>query len=486
MKIAQVANGFPPIDRGGVESYTYNFSQALIGAGHQVAVFCRDSGDTQPLYTSRDDMVDGIPVRFVVNWFAPYGAFARRYFDRYIERLFVDWLAEYKPDIIHFQHTYPLSASLLERVQAMKIPFVVTLHDFWYMCPQLNLLRPDFSLCPGSHHSVNCYECVFGHAYAPPGENVPNFTAGLPEKAPANAEPHPIGLSDSLYYPLQRLLPGWVRKLLLKTHDFLRLTVVVPLRSLWATMGNVDRTPLETRATYMQNLLQQCRYIIAPSRKVKEFYVDFGVPEDTIYVIPHGMNVAVWNNFKPVSRPLGETVRFGYIGSLLPHKGVDFLIKVFLTADLTDVELSIHGFEIPDTSFTRRLHNMARDSLVIHFAGPYSQPELPNILNEIDVLLIPSRVHESFSIVTREAMLAGLPVIASNVGGIPDAIQNEVNGILLPPGDMDAWQNALRRIATDPELIAELHKAQLQMAIHIKSINDHATEIGQIYNDIIS
>jgi glycosyltransferase involved in cell wall biosynthesis len=229
----------------------------------------------------------------------------------------------------------------------------------------------------------------------------------------------------------------------------------------------------------MQEMLALCEYIIVPSKVVKMQYVDFGAPDERIHVIPHGMDMSVWADFRPAQRPQGQSLRFGYIGSLLRHKGVDFIVRAFQQLGAFNADLWMHGFELPNTRFTQTLHELTGGDPRIHFAGPYTPSELPGILNQIDVLLIPSRCHESFSIVTREAILAGLPVIASRMGGIPDAIDDGVNGFLLPPDDMEAWLTAMRRVVEDRELVTALHRAQLTRKV--KSMGEHAAELVQLY-----
>jgi glycosyltransferase involved in cell wall biosynthesis len=479
MRVLQVANGFPPVDRGGVESYTLALSKALRALGHEVMVFCRESGDGRPVYSVRDEEVEGLTVRYVVNRFDTVTPLAPRYYDKRVEALFVRWVEEQRPDVIHFQHTTALSASLLAAAAEMGIPFTMTLWDYWYMCPQVNLLRPDYSLCPGSHHQVNCFECVFGGRFPPPGRNTPDFDATEPEPPPEPVERHPLGLSDGIYYPLQRTLPWPVRRALLNGYDFVRLKALPRVRSLYWMVTEPDLSSLRVRAEYMQNTLTLCRHIMAPLHFVKAQYVDFGIPEAQIYVMPPGMERKIWEGFQAVSRPRGNVLRLGYIGSLLRHKGVDFMVRAFRTLDAPDVELWIHGFELPNSPFTRTLHDLADGDPRIHFAGPYAMADLPAILNRLDVLLIPSLWHETFSFVTREAVLAGLPVIASRMGGIPEAIEDGVNGILLPPGDMEAWVAALGRVAIDRELITMLHHAQL--AREVKSMDAHAIELAQFY-----
>ncbi|MDY6878312.1 MAG: glycosyltransferase family 4 protein [Chloroflexota bacterium] len=479
MKILQISNGLPPVDRGGVEVYTLALSKSLRSKGHDVAVFCREPGGNRPIYSVRDEITEGIPARFVVNRFDGTTPLASRYFDRQIEALFARWLEAQQPDVIHFQHTHGLSASLLARAAEMGLPFVMTLHDYWYMCPQVNLLRPDNNLCIGSHHDVNCYECLFDRPYPPFGPNAPDFDAplSLPSVEPVNLRP--LSLSDATYYPLQRILPWPARRLLLSIYDVMRLRVLPQAQSLLAAVRPTNMEPLRVRARYMQALLALCKYIIAPSNVVKTQYVDFGIPAKRIRVVPHGIDMSVWEDFQPSHRPRGQVLRFGYIGSLLRHKGVDFIIRAFQRLDVPNTELWIHGFELPGMPFTEMLHELADGDPRVHFAGPYTPPELPSILNQIDVLLIPSRWHETFSIVTREAVLARLPVIASRMGGIPDAIDDGVNGILLPPDDMEAWVAAMQRAVGDRELVAALHRAQLIRKV--KSMDEHAVELIQLY-----
>ncbi len=482
MNILQVTNGFPPVDRGGVETYTLALSRSLRSAGHDVVVFCREPGDGRPIYSVRDEIVEDIPVRFVANRFDGATPLASRYFDRRIEALFVRWVEEQRPDVIHFQHTHGLSASLLARAAEMGVPFVMTLHDYWYMCPQVNLLRPDNALCAGIHHGVNCYECIYGRSYPPLGPGRPDFDAPLSLPPVEPAKRHPLGLNDETYYPLQKILPWPVRRLLLGLYDVARLRVLPPARSLWAAVRPVDMEPLRVRARYMRDVLTRCEYIVVPSAVVKTQYVDFGVPAERLYVIPHGMDTSLWEGFRPAQRPRGPGLRFGYIGSLLRNKGVDFIVQAFRRLDAPGTELWLHGFELPGAPFAKWLHELANGDSRIHFAGPYTPPELPAILNRMDVLLIPSRWHETFSIVTREALLAGLPVIASRMGGIPDAIEDGVNGVLLPPDDMEAWLAAMRRAVEERDWVAALHRAQLTH--QVKSMDAHAAELAQLYTQV--
>jgi glycosyltransferase involved in cell wall biosynthesis len=258
-----------------------------------------------------------------------------------------------------------------------------------------------------------------------------------------------------------------------------RLKLGRGLRTLLATVFPPDLTPLRIRAEYMRETLSLCQHIVAPLPFVKGQYGEFGIPAEQIHVITPGMDLDLWAGFQPAPRPHGETLRFGYIGSLLRHKGVDLLLRAFRKLHAPNAGLWLHGFEMPGSPFARSLHSLAGDDPRIHFVGPYAKPDLPGILNQLDVLLIPSIWHETFSFVTREAVLAGLPVIASRMGGIPAAIDDGVNGLLLPRDDVEAWVAAMRRVVQDRELIAAFHRAQLSRTI--KPMDEHAAELVQLY-----
>jgi hypothetical protein len=81
MRIAQIVNGFPPIDNGEVERFTIALSKALQARGHEVTVDGREPGLGHLVYSKRDKVVNGTFVRFVVNHFTPVTPFSLRYYD---------------------------------------------------------------------------------------------------------------------------------------------------------------------------------------------------------------------------------------------------------------------------------------------------------------------------------------------------------------------------------------------------------------------
>lgn len=475
MRILQVANGFPPVDRGGVETYTMNLSCALAARGHDVRVFCRRGDDSKREFSWRDDQVYGLQVRRVVNNFRSVASFEGYYKFPRIERIFVETLHKWRPDVIHFQHAHGLSMTLLERATREGLPWTLTIWDYWFNCPTVNALLPDLRSCPGSHRNPECLSCLTGGA-------TPGTVSGVAIK-----HRHPLGISESTFQFLRKLLPPPARVGLLWLYDH-----TLNRRSLagrkWRppTVGQdaLDISPIRERNRYALRVLESGFCLIAPSPHVKEFFVDFGVAADHVRVIEPGLDLSLWQGLTPMPRPLGARLQLGYIGSLLPYKGADLVIRAVRQQDHADVDLWLHGFETQGTPYSRLIHELAGDDPRIHFTGAYQARQLPSLLGRLDVMLLPTVANETFSFVTREAMLAGVPVVASAKGGIVNAIRDGLNGQLLPPGDMAVWAEALQQLIAEPERIARMSAAQ--RSEKVKSIEENAAEMEALYERMLA
>jgi glycogen(starch) synthase len=99
----------------------------------------------------------------------------------------------------------------------------------------------------------------------------------------------------------------------------------------------------------------------------------------------------------------------------------------------------------------------------VRFTGFAPHARIPAVLQHIDLLVLATRYEELPSVLI-EAMAAGLPVIASRVGGIPALIDHDVNGLLVPPGDAAALAAAITRVLTEPDTAARLAAAARQTA----------------------
>lgn len=171
--------------------------------------------------------------------------------------------------------------------------------------------------------------------------------------------------------------------------------------------------------------------------------------------------------------PEGRVVLL-YVGRIGEEKGLHVLIEALamLAGDggpqplLLVAGSGTLGFELYQPawgglrSYEHRVRERAGD-LPVRFLGSVAQAELPALYRAADIFVCPSTYEEPFGMVNVEAAAAGLPVIASAVGGIPEAVVHEQTGLLVPPGDERALAGALRRLIADESLRRQLgHSAQ--------------------------
>jgi glycosyltransferase involved in cell wall biosynthesis len=109
--------------------------------------------------------------------------------------------------------------------------------------------------------------------------------------------------------------------------------------------------------------------------------------------------------------------------------------------------------------------------------GPVAHADVPKALGALDVLVVPSIWAENSPLVIHEAFLAGVPVIASDIGGIPELVTHEVNGLLFPVGDVDALARALQRVAGDRGLLQKLRDG----IPPVRSIETDVQELRAMY-----
>jgi glycosyltransferase involved in cell wall biosynthesis len=142
-------------------------------------------------------------------------------------------------------------------------------------------------------------------------------------------------------------------------------------------------------------------------------------------------------------------LRFGYMGTLSPQKGVGWLIEQFQRLPF-DATLQIAGRGQPDDEAAFKA---LATSPNVRFVG-YQKPEA--FYSQIDVAVVPSLWNEPFGMVAVEACAHSVPVIASRMGGLPEIIQDPLNGLLCNPGDPDSLGHAMLKLHQQPELLARL------------------------------
>lgn len=149
------------------------------------------------------------------------------------------------------------------------------------------------------------------------------------------------------------------------------------------------------------------------------------------------------------------------VGAPSAVKGVDLLIEAFkrLAADFPDVKLKLVGY-YPDR---KRLEQMAEGLPQIEFLGSRPNSEVLEIISRATVFALPSR-NEGLGVVIIEAMSAGVPVVASDAGGIPSLVRDGDTGFLVPVGSVEMLEQRLRQLLSDPKLRRKMGASAYEMA----------------------
>lgn len=234
------------------------------------------------------------------------------------------------------------------------------------------------------------------------------------------------------------------------------------------------------RRAQTQAILSHAALVVAPSQFVVDlFQKEF--PHIAIKIIPHGINYRyIFKNDKLYSSD--SAITFGFMGALAAHKGVHLLIEAFKQLENQDCRLKIHGAPF-NQQYAEQLKAMAAGDKRIELGGAYSlEEDINGILNDIDVLCVPSQWHEPYGLVIQEAFAAGVPVIGSRRGGIPEIVTDGVNGFIFDPAFADNLYKIMDRIVKNPPLLHPLKKEITPPPI----IEEEAITYEQIYRKVIN
>ncbi len=415
----------------------------------QLFVLCREGGTDLPDGTVINDHDGPIQVRRVVNNFRDVYNFAGFHHNAENEAHFRAFVAEVQPDLIHFQHCIGLSTSMLAAARELRIPHLMTLHDYWFICPQVQLLDRQGQMCGGPLKGLNCRRCAWW----------PMESTLLKKRSFQLAEQVLHRLPLQLAERAARPLTDYVLR-----HP----------------EENAGLLPLIERAWVIKQLLLEVPLLLSPSQFLRQMYADYGIPSARLRVLPLGLDKRPWQPAVPHTPRTGP-LRLGYIGTLMAHKGVHVLLEGLRQLPTDQVELQIYGYGEPGASYVARLEAEAGPN--VHFVGRYENHRLPQLLAELDAIVIPSVWHETFSIVAREALLSGVPVIASDVGALPELITANKNGLLFPVGDSAAFAAVVRRLISD-DLHFEIDRAQVDRDVW--DIERHIAELQQVYAEVLA
>lgn len=215
-------------------------------------------------------------------------------------------------------------------------------------------------------------------------------------------------------------------------------------------------TPPAYAARYQQarSLLTAAAERCAPSAFVADRYRE-AFPGLTFRVLPHGLDLLklAAPSTPPPVREAGP-LKLVYVGSIVRQKGLDVLLRALAMVPQAGVRLSIVGGFWGNSGYHAEVQALADADARVEFVGKLAPPQVFQRLREADLLCVPSRVPESFSLVLHEAAAAGTPALVSALGAPAGFVETHQCGQAIAAGDAAAWARAIAELAEHREHIA--------------------------------
>ena len=234
-------------------------------------------------------------------------------------------------------------------------------------------------------------------------------------------------------------------------------------------------------------LIRRVDHTIAITETVRQQVLAYDVEPASVTTVHNGIDPRIsYGNTSREHRPSDAASAQDFtvvqIANFLDWKGHETVIRAVarLRDRVPGARVVFYG-QSKDSEYEARLRVLVEDKNLkdaVDFAG--YRPDLMQFLDTFDCLVLASRA-EPFGLVLLEAMRAGLPVIASNAGGVPEIISNGVNGLLFEPEDFEGLANALARIAQNPEVAARLQREGKKTIVERFSPDAQIAEIQKIF-----
>lgn len=382
-------------------------------------------------------------------------------YENWIDNVFNIFLNEINPDVLHIHEIFGLSSNIISIAKKRGIKVFVTVHEYWWLCPHRVMVDFNKKICEGPTDINKCAHCVMKQNYSP----------------------------QSRIRIIVRKNMKWVHTFYLKFFKKEESKIIKSVldfgEELTPVVQNLDLyNQIENRLKVNITKLNDCDKIIGVSRDVKNILSRHGVNPNNIIVNHIGSTIA--NNkiihYKKVNP---EKIVFGFIGGVGYYKGVHQLVRAFLDLSIENkerAEVLIYGkydfeyFKAMNEEISRDLNSKYK----IKFLGKYEPKDLVNITNSIDISVLPSICADTAPQTIFESFSAGLPIIAPKIGGFPDFVLNDINGLLYEATSVNDLKIQLELIINQPDL---LDKFKLNIN-NSKAIDENIVELTNLYSNL--
>jgi glycosyltransferase involved in cell wall biosynthesis len=410
---------------GGAELHFRRLAQALSARGHSLRVLCVEHVGVGPPAVTAVERDGAVRVgRLALGEHTAFSPYRHTAENPHIDAELARWFAAEPPDVFWLFGGYLMGAGGLRLAHVAGVPTLVSITDYWFVCPRVTLLRSNGRVCPWPVDASACARCLGEERrrYRWPGRALPAL--------------------------MQRF---WNRR-------------------------RAAADAITARRRTLQALLARADAITCPSQFAHALLLREGIDPARTWVIRQGCDLI---RLPVAPREPTAPLRVGYIGQLIPQKGVHVLLEAVRACDLP-LRVEIHGPR-GRSRYARALQRAAAGDPRIRFLGGYEHRRLPEILAALDVVVVPSIWYDNNPNVVLEALACGVPVIASDAGGTAELVRDAYNGFVVAADDAAALAGCLRRLAAGPALLERLRTA----IEPVKRVDAEAAEFADLLRTLV-
>jgi glycosyltransferase involved in cell wall biosynthesis len=435
MRVLLIVHGFPPTHSAGAERRAERMVRWLSTHDYYVEVLAIEKAN-DPVFRLEATEQEGVIVhRLYYDVKTGEDPFRNLYDHPIMGSTIRNILVQQHFDLVHIISGYLMGGQAIHTVREMGLPVVITLTEYWFMCARLNLIQATGELCSGPETIDKCTRCLLSDKRR--------------YRMPAQAAPR---LMDVVWPVTLALTPD-------------------------------KSAAVARRQDVLRNALDQADLVICPSQFLIGKFKEFGFDTEKYRYIRQGL--AKQSKGHPLKSSAGGPLRVGYVGQIKPHKGVDLLLDAVmeLLKIGEKIKLEIWGKknEVPDYSIPLQLRSRIYPRS-IKWHGEYRGAQVWDVLASLDVLVIPSRWYENSPTVILEAYKMGIPVVATDLGGMAELVEHEKTGLLFEFESVSGLRRQLERLLHEPELLERL-RANIP---HVKMIDEEMAEIAQHYHRLVA
>lgn len=243
--------------------------------------------------------------------------------------------------------------------------------------------------------------------------------------------------------------------------------------------GSLAASLLAGLETYLHKLLKiyedNVDLFIAPSLFLQNKLAEFGIKNNVVH-LPNFVDI---EEFQPCFEPENYGIHYG---RLVPIKGVETLVEAMRTIN------SSHLYIAGEGELEGPLRQYAKENEItnVTFLGFLNKPNLIPLIRRAAFTIVPSQWYENYSMTVLESFACGTPVIGSKIGGIPEQVKDEWNGLLFEPGNTQQLAQKVQLMLDNPRQTIEMGRNARRQVETINDPETHYQQIIEIYQNVLN